>query len=259
MTLDDAEPTATHSRQTKIDFQKHRRMVSDGPTSRNVNAAGNDIELGRWNRSWRTPHENHEHRTFHRLKENVLPSEVRWQEISALAKDPDQPFNPRIQYLEEVCEMGYAAGVPFHIGATEGIVVYMARKTTDKKKLTDPINEDYLTHSSLLIGSAYALRQPRLALQRQRRIESQEVKQRVVAKIRAIRALDRNMKSFVEDEAARKKRQRSGSVEDIDGGNDMELQPCNTICSIFKQSMVSVEKKVNTAYRKFWGANVRPP
>lgn len=36
--------------------------------------------------------------------------DVHWRDIAALANDPDQPFNPRIQYLQE-CGLGWAAGV----------------------------------------------------------------------------------------------------------------------------------------------------
>jgi hypothetical protein len=66
--------------------------------------------------------------------------QVVWREVQALADDPDQPWNPRLQLLAEV-GLGWAAAVPFRYHGQQGIVVYLARQGVDQAKLQSVTNE----------------------------------------------------------------------------------------------------------------------
>jgi hypothetical protein len=95
---------------------KHRRLTSDGPMQGDSNNNNIDIEIGRWTKSWRSrtnaqQHDNYHHQQSTKLKATLSPKNVRWREISTLASDPDQPYNPRIQYLMNECGLGWVAGV----------------------------------------------------------------------------------------------------------------------------------------------------
>jgi hypothetical protein len=93
--------------------------------------------------------------------------EVAWRDIKTVAEDPDQPWNPRLQHLEEI-GLGWAAAVPFDCHGAKGIVVYMAKASVSMVKFQSSNNELYLKAASTLIGAAYALRQPRLQMQNDR-------------------------------------------------------------------------------------------
>jgi hypothetical protein len=95
---------------------KHRRLASDGPMQGCSNNNNIDIETGRWTKSWRSRTNAQQHDNYHyqqptKLKATLSPKNVRWREISTLASDPDQPYNPRIQYLMNECGLGWVAGV----------------------------------------------------------------------------------------------------------------------------------------------------
>ena len=85
-----------------------------------------------------------------------------WREIRALANDPDQPWNPRLQMMND-CGFGLAGAVPFSVLGEEGIVVFITRELEEINidKLTSVTNEAYLWSSAQLIGSAFVFRGPR--------------------------------------------------------------------------------------------------
>jgi hypothetical protein len=179
---------------------------------------------------------------------DLLERCVKWREIKPLSDDPDQPYNPRLKHLAEI-GLGWAAGVPFKVGENQGIVVYMARENASVQKLTDCINETYLTHSTLLIASAYSLRAPRLAVENARRAEKQDVLKRVRNKIRALKALNMTMDELVQEESQKpnKKEQQEGMGTDTVQGNAC-LDGYNLVV-----------EKVRCSVRKFFGANVKAP
>jgi hypothetical protein len=94
---------------------RHSRQASD--EGKNDKGSG-DVEMGTggWQKSWRrvgreTSQSADAQGGVHHQRQNLLLSDVHWRRISDLANDPDQPFNPRIHYLEYECNLGYAAGV----------------------------------------------------------------------------------------------------------------------------------------------------
>jgi hypothetical protein len=187
-------------------------------------------------------------------RNDVLERSVEWREIKALAEDPDQPHNPRLNVLAEI-GIGWAAGVPFKVGAIRGLVIYMARNEANVRKLTDSKNEDYLTHATLLIGSAYALRVPRKVVENERKKESKDVMRRVRHKIHAVKAMNKTLDELVhEHEHEHAQRPGSSMMGDI---SDMIIDaakenPC-------KDGFNYVAEKVHVTVRKFFGASVKAP
>lgn len=88
-------------------------------------------------------------------KRNVV-----WRDLRAMANNPHLPYDERLQAIVD-CGLGWAAGVPFHVNHHKGIVIYVARSTVDHNLLQDHSNEQYLLSAADLIGSAWALREPR--------------------------------------------------------------------------------------------------
>jgi hypothetical protein len=139
------------------------------------------------------------------------------------------------------------------VGTTEGIVVYMARKTVDIEKLVQPTNEEYLAYSSILIGSAYAMQKPRLAAARERHLESFLTMKRVKKKMQTLNAMKRNVESFIEEESNQKKVNEMSL--NVDGFDDQT----NKNDSIFEQAIDLVYRKAKSSYKKSFGAAVAPP
>lgn len=129
--------------------------------------------------------------------------QVVWREVQALADDPDQPWNPRLQLLAEV-GLGWAAAVPFRYHGQQGIVVYLARQGVDQAKLQSVTNETYLVAASDLIGAAFCLQGPRAIVVEERRHELSDALRRVKRKIVHARQMSVDLGTLVQDEAPRK-------------------------------------------------------
>lgn len=176
----------------------------------------------------------------------MIEKNIVWRQVKSLADDPDQPCNPRLQYLAK-CGIGQAAGVPFKIGKCEGLVVYMARDTANYGKLRDPVNLDYLAHATLLIGSAYSLQQPRRAVVKARNLESKAVWRRARTKIKAIIALGTPLKRYVEE-----KSEETDTSTESSSSSTMKFGKPN-VCTD------AIIPKIRTIARKLLGANVKAP
>jgi hypothetical protein len=140
----------------------------------------------------------------------------------------------------------------------------MARKTVDVIKLVSTTNEEYLTHSTLLIGSAYALRGPRLAAERQRRLENYQTMQRVKMKMKTLNATHQNLQTFVSQESERKHLQQAfaGCEDRGDVDNNMSTQhdEFDLVClSCFHRTLDQLHRKLTSSYRKFFGAQTASP
>jgi hypothetical protein len=170
---------------------------------------------------------------------------VTWREVKPLAEDPDQPYNPRLNFLAE-SGLGLAAGVPFKVGTSEGLVVYMARENANVQKLTESVNEDYLTHATLLIGSAYALRGPRLAAEHARRSERRATWRRVRAKITAIRSMNQTLESYIVQ-------QEKAAQRPLGLGNPVDIRKVGV------SGWGYLTEKIRVTARKCLGAGVRGP
>ena len=175
---------------------------------------------------------------------------VQWREVKPLSQDPDQPWNPRLRFLANECGLGWAAGVPFDMGGHSGIVVFMARANVDISRLSDPVNEDYLIHATLVIGAAYSMRGPRQAAVQARKLELKETIRRVKNKIRAAMLLGKKLDEVIQD------------------GELPSTQPNTSSAPLSNTAMTSnigmdttkwLITKLQLSWRKFFGANVQAP
>lgn len=131
-------------------------------------------------------------------------------------------------------------------------MVYLARKTSCVEKLMDTINEEYLTHSSLVIGSVCALRRPRLVLESRRRIETEATILRVKSKFKAIRAMNRQLDTFVEETAAEGIK---GGVGQRAGG---PMFWKSDTPGVLNSILAFLKKKASSTYNKSSGGQVKP-
>jgi hypothetical protein len=189
---------------------------------------------------------------------NILHHSVTWREVKPIAEDPDQPYNPRMQFLA-AAGLGWAAGIPFAIGSLEGLVVYMARTTANIQKLLEPMNTDYLTHATLLIGSAYALRVPRLKVEKARREYTHNTMQRVKRKLRVLRILNKPLDRFVHEESERLSSRPTPALMYEQLGEtartSIASHPQTRCTAIWKR----VAQKAVTTWKKCRGSNAQPP
>lgn len=124
-----------------------------------------------------------------------------WREIKAMANDPDQPWNLRLQLLATM-GLGWVAAVDFDMHRHCGIVLFMTRENVDWHRLQSDSNETYLKAASDLAAAAYALRSPRRKVVDERRHELADVLRRVKTKILALQRMGVNLEQLVRDNAA---------------------------------------------------------
>lgn len=190
-----------------------------------------------------------------------LSRDVAWREIGPIASDHDQPYNPILLYMES-CGLGWAAGVPFHVGVTRGLVVYMARKTADVRKLASPANGAYLTQATLLIASAHSLRSLRLEVERERKQEAKRALHRARVKLQAVLRLGRHLDGFIVETSARMNHSQHENHPDIERNGRGDSKAKNELQKgqrAGKHVFRLLENEAENSYRKFWGANVQPP
>lgn len=87
-----------------------------------------------------------------------LRRRVRWEDVHALARDPDTPSDLRLRLIERA-GYGFAAGCPFNVQGHKGIVLYIAKSLTNQAMLS-PLNETYLCCAADLVGAISALKVP---------------------------------------------------------------------------------------------------
>lgn len=184
-----------------------------------------------------------------RSRADVIASRLSWCEVKPLADDPDQPHNPRLQFLAEA-GIGLAAGVPFNMGGTRGIVVFMARETASLTRLTSTVNEDYLQRATMVIGSAYSLRKSRLAIEKVKGKAMKDCWGRLRSKVAAINRMNKTLADVVKEECEKpspvKGENAISELAKHDGGG------CHKIVGYFIE-------KVRLEARKIKGANVKAP
>jgi hypothetical protein len=180
----------------------------------------------------------------------VTPKNVKWREVNSLAVDPDQPWNPRLKFLAD-CGLGWAAGVPFDLGGKTGIVVYMARDQADFRKLSDPVNEAYLAHATLLIGAAYSIRGPRRAAEIARKAELNATVARVRNKIKAFAALGKPLDLVVDEQGHILQAATAAAAS-----TKIDATTEESMCA---DTARFVQNKIQVTARKFLGANVKAP
>ena len=188
-----------------------------------------------------------------------------WRQVGAIANDPDQPWNPRLQLWAQSStnakiRIGWAAAVPFDIHGSHGMVMYMARTGCSLGRLQHPTNENYLISAATLIGAAYALRTPRQASVVQRRMELHDTMVRVREKIRQVgkkALITKGLRAQTKEDTA------IPSPLEITAGTDETENSGqnNSICcpSSFLGLAQSLESHVQRVWHKLKGGRVQPP
>lgn len=173
---------------------------------------------------------------------------VSWRDVKALADDPDQPWNPRLKFLAE-CNLGWAAGIPFDMVHSQGIVVYMARAGTDFEKLSNQVNEQYLTQATLLIGAAYSLDKPRQAVEMARKAELKFAVQRLRKRIKSNIAFKKDHGGHVVEAVI---------IQTDEAAKPIDFDPSNRSSTCTKVVDFSIAK-IKANAKKFLGGNVQAP
>jgi hypothetical protein len=109
-----------------------------------------------------------------------------------------------VQFIASL-DLGWVAAVKFQFPEQTGLVLFMARKNVDMKRLLSPTNVRYLTAAADFAGAAFALQLPRQEVIREDRSELDRALIRVRNKILALRALGISLKQV---EANEKKKQK---------------------------------------------------
>jgi hypothetical protein len=139
-------------------------------------------------------------------------STISWRNVKSIADDPDQPYNPRLQLIAYQMKLGWAAGVPFNVSGQRGIVMYLTRENIDFSRLQSPTNEYYLHTVSALVGTSYALREPRELMRNERKMELKQAFQRVRNKLSLLAKNRVDLISFLDQNAMERLNQKNSAI-----------------------------------------------
>jgi hypothetical protein len=127
------------------------------------------------------------------LAEHDESEDIYWRDVQALAADPDQPYNERLQNVS-TADLGWAGAVPFNVEGQRGIVIYWSRTSVNMDQLQGVSNVRYLLAAAQYVSIAWALRLPRFATIREReerlRVLWRRLRLRMIAVIRIGATLD---------------------------------------------------------------------
>jgi len=169
-------------------------------------------------------------------------SYINWRNLPALTEDPDQPYDPRMFALARA-GLRQAAGIPFNVRGSQGIVIFMTRESAKLEKLSSRLNEEYLVTATEHIGSVQALFESRedLALERSKQVKKSFQKaRRLIRCFMALQSRDEPEESFV------KERKEDPTCVDKLKQNS---------CRLWDASQLFLQKW----YKKMLGADIPPP
>lgn len=179
---------------------------------------------------------------------------VIWRDVQAMSNNPHLPFDERLHAIAE-SGLGWAAGVPFNVNHHKGIVIYVARNTVDHDLLQEPGNENYMLCAANLIGSAWALREPRRQAMESRKAKRDAALRR--AKLKIITLVRMGAKF---DHAPCKVEDLSMNVENSKGSKPKVLRDeSDSRFEVIKERAQQVYKAVATVVKKCKGSNNKPP
>ncbi|CAB9503947.1 CBS domain containing membrane protein [Seminavis robusta] len=190
---------------------------------------------------------------------------IAWRDLKALANDPDQPPNRRLQVLASSTDLKWTGGVPFSIQGQEGIVVYYAREGTNVPKLQDPTNTTYLTAASDFVGSCLALRIPRRNAIARRQCQVDRNFRKVK---RAILFLIRNGADFEsiskgkydwDNQQQHHHQFNNNTTTELDPNDQIQEVTTTTKTSWTQQAVTFLTRKSKQSISKFKGAATQAP
>ncbi|KAL3804497.1 hypothetical protein HJC23_002536 [Cyclotella cryptica] len=84
---------------------------------------------------------------------------ISWRDVGELVKDPNQPYDARLQLLSKA-GFKLAAGIPVDIPGFRGIIIFFANPYSDRRKLCLDNNAQLILRSACYIAAAAALLVP---------------------------------------------------------------------------------------------------
>mmetsp|Transcript_26092 Transcript_26092/g.54952 ORF Transcript_26092/g.54952 Transcript_26092/m.54952 type:complete len:709 (-) Transcript_26092:56-2182(-) len=95
------------------------------------------------------------------IKETLKESNdhIVWREVNTLAQDPLQPYDERLQ-LYANAGFSLAAGIPYDIHGSRGIIIFFANPHMNHKILRCDTNSRLIQFASQLIGASVAVHEP---------------------------------------------------------------------------------------------------
>mmetsp|Transcript_25959 Transcript_25959/g.61090 ORF Transcript_25959/g.61090 Transcript_25959/m.61090 type:complete len:327 (+) Transcript_25959:1017-1997(+) len=184
---------------------------------------------------------------------------VVWRDVKALANDPDQPWNPRLQLLAEA-GLGWAAAVPLRPpggGRAQGIVIYMARGSVDQLRLQADHNEAFLEAMASVIAANLFLRMPRKIDNEVRKAKVAESLRRVRKRIRVLRAMGYSLNDIFEgkSESTMLKDGKTSSTSDSES-EDKLVSESSPLVAAMKAGLARAHKKIRSYLLKAKGGGV---
>mmetsp|Transcript_28433 Transcript_28433/g.43419 ORF Transcript_28433/g.43419 Transcript_28433/m.43419 type:complete len:370 (+) Transcript_28433:266-1375(+) len=184
-------------------------------------------------------------------------NKITWHLVKPIADDPDQPYNPRLKHLGE-CRLA-AAGVTFKVGGKRGVVMYFARESSDRNKLEDSLNIDYMKHATMLIGSAYAHRAHRENVREAREHVAENgwkcLKSEVLRIHRAGECLAEHVKEQSQMKLHRSEELLPSTFESASSEHTRRNSLAISICT----AVPTIRHNIKKFMKKWLGANVSPP
>ena len=177
---------------------------------------------------------------------NIMSRAVVWRDVIALAEDPDQPYNERLQ-LFALADVGWAAACPFRVNNEQGIVVFMARRGVDFARLRHPTNETYIKNAANTIGTAYALREPRLQAIDARRTEMRDAIVRVRLKLLQHIHQGKTLAELIEEKPPSQTSPNANAASQ------------SKMAGIIAGRLNIIGTRLTTTARKIRGGGVKPP
>jgi hypothetical protein len=220
----------------------------------------------------------------HHLRTTLEPAfvsrghRVAWRQVAAVANDPDQPWNPRLQVLKE-SGLGWVAAVSFHNNPQpekNGIVLYMARDSVDTERLKDFTNEQYLIAATQWIGALYALQEPRQMAMAARQAQSVQGWHSLKHSVQRLVQNQVNLKEAMVRGGSQQQQQKQESMEQLGttttGGSAMDhgrrrrnstkqttIPTTPTTKQLTPQRWKRIRRKLQAVGTKMAGANIQPP
>jgi hypothetical protein len=199
------------------------------------------------------------HRLFAPPEPHRRQSRIAWRNIRSVADDPDQPFSPRIHVIAYEMNLGWVAGLPFHVYGHSGIVLYFTRDTVDEFRLQSPGNEYYLLTATAAIGAACAVQGSREMMMHERQADSDRALRKVREKILLILRTGSTLPEYIANQACSAGRSHGHSLN-LRGytppspthdlrcaallkGSGNQLHWCRDLLKLVRRKAMSIAKK----------------
>lgn len=197
---------------------------------------------------------------------NSTRRRLSWYPVKPIANDPDQPHNLRLQHLGNVCGLT-AAGVTFQVGSSgamaEGVVIFLARGSSDRSTLCDELHINYMKYATMLIASAYAHRELRKQVMEARGRAAESGWKKLKNSVLSIHQSGESLRDHVEENAKRKRMGLERNEEKLKLSTIVESGRSTSITKSITVQAKAAPKfvcyQLQKFYKKCLGANTKGP